>query len=204
MSLPQLAIFHTTSIPEEMFFEFKKLVSNEQLDFRIESREEDGPSAGIGWLLPTAVIVYIGKSYFDGFLKEMGKDHYALLKGGLKTLRSKLLGSEAPKVISISTKGKLSGDQSYSLLYSIMAEANGRLSFKLLLQREATEADYEEIISAFLSFLQDYHSGSLDSVGLELLQHARVSGRTLLLAFDLHSKSIKPIDPLPNEDANGA
>jgi len=105
MKPPQLAILHNTSIPREAFAEFEKLVAAEKLDFRIEPREEAGPFAGIEWLIPTAVIVYISKSYFDGFLKEMGKDHYALLKAGLKTLRTKLLGPEAPKVTIVSFLG---------------------------------------------------------------------------------------------------
>ena len=74
MNRPQLAIFHTTSIPEDVFAEFLRIVTAETLDLQVQSREEDGPFAALEWLVPTAVIVYIGKSYFDGFLKEMGKD----------------------------------------------------------------------------------------------------------------------------------
>ena len=202
MRPPQIAVLHTTSIPEEVFAEFRKLVAAENLDFQIESREEGGPFAAIEWLIPTAVIVYIGKSYFDGFLKEMGKDHYALLKAGLKTLRAKLLGSDAPATTVISTKGKGLSDQPYSLVYSILAEANGGLSFKLLLQREVTVDEYEQIIAAFLAFLQEYHSGNLDPGSVERMQQARVVGRTLLLAFNHESKSIEPVDPLPRKSGN--
>lgn len=204
MRPPQLVVFHTTSIPKEVFAEFEKLVAAENLDLRIESREENGPFAGIEWLIPTAVIVYISKSYFDGFLKEMGKDHYALLKAGLKTLRTKLLGSEAPKVTIISTKGKSSSDQRYSLHYSILAEGNGGLRFKLLLQREVTADEYEEIIASFLAFLQAYHSGNLDPGSMERMKQVRVIGRTLLLAFNRESKSIEPIDPLQSRRGDEA
>jgi hypothetical protein len=204
MKPPHLAVLHTTSIPEEVFAEFRKLVAAENLDFQIESREEGVPFAGIEWLIPTAVIIYFGKSYFDGFLKEMGKDHYALLKAGLKTLHAKLLGTEAPKITVISTKGKSTSDQPYSLLYSILAEANGGLSFKLLLQREVTADEYEEIIASFLAFLQAYHGGNLDSGSVERMQQARVVGRTLLLAFNRDSKSIEPIDPLPSKKNHGS
>jgi hypothetical protein len=202
MKRPHLMIFHTTSVSKGNFSEFKEIVKNEKLDFQVESREDDGIVAGIEWLMPTAVIVYITKSYFDGFLKEMGKDHYALLKAGFKTLHARLLGPKAPEITLLaSNPGKLSGNQTYSLFYSIMAEAGSGLSFKFLLQRKATEAEYEEIISNILEFLHDYHMGDLDAVrSVQLQNHVQSQGHTLLLAFDSQSKSIEVVDPLPKRD----
>jgi hypothetical protein len=197
MKSPHLAILHTTSIPRDAFTEFARLVSAENLDFQIQSREPDGPFAGMEWLLPTAVIVYIGKSYFDGFLKEMGKDHYALLKAGFGKLQSKLLGSEAPKMTIISTQGKTRSDQKYSLMYSILAEAGEGINFKLLIQREITEENYEQVIAAFLEFLQAFHSNSLTPEKAIELSQARVVGRTVLLAYDPEKKVIVSVDPIP-------
>ena len=197
MKPPQLAIFHTTSIPKEVFAEFMQIVAAEKLDLQVESREEDGPFAAIEWLIPTAVIVYISKSYFDGFLKEMGKDHYALLKAGLKTLHGKLVGPQVPKVTVISTEGKVGGDQIYSLRYSILAEAGEGLRFKLLIQTHVSSDEYDEVLASFLAFLDAYHSGTLDSRSVERVKHARVVGRTMLLAFNSDSKAIEPVDPIP-------
>ena len=78
------------------------------MDLRVEQRDEDGPFAAFEWLVPTAVVVFIGQAYFDAFLKEMGKDHYALLKAGMKSLYSKLLGPSAPKTVVVSAGGKTS------------------------------------------------------------------------------------------------
>jgi hypothetical protein len=202
MKSPQIAVSHTTSIPEEVFAEFRKLVATENLDFQIKSREEGAMFATIEWLIPTAVIIYIGKSYFDSFLKEMGKDHYVLLKAGLKTLRDKFLGPTAPEITIISTEGKSFSNQPYSLLYSIMAEANSGVNFKLLLQRDVTAEEYEEIIASFLAFLLAYHSDKLDAGCMERMQQARVVGRTLLLSFNRDSKCIEPIDPIPSRSEN--
>lgn len=197
MKSPQIAILHTTTVPEAAFDDFKQIVAAENLDLRVESREEDGLFAALEWMIPTAVIVYIGRSYFDGFLKEMGKDHYALLKTGLKSLYAKFLGPDAPTVTVVATKGKANPGQPYSLFFSLMAEANGRASFKLLLQREATPEEYDQIVDAFLVFLQDYNANSLEPNVVTRMRQTRTSGGMLLLAYNPDSKAIEPIDPNP-------
>src|SRR5262245_42366134 len=195
MTPPHLAVVHTTSIPEALLSDFMQLVAAEKLDLRMESREEDGPFAVIEWLIPTAVIVYISKSYFDAFLKEMGKDHYALLKAGLRTLCGKLVGPPAPKVMIIATKGKVRGDHTYSLLLSVLAEAGDGLILKLLLRTDVPSDEHDRVLATFLAFLEDYHDGTLDRRSVERLKRARVVGRTILVAFNSESETIEPVDP---------
>lgn len=201
----QIAVLHTNSISEDTFAEFVRTISTDHLKVDIESREDGGIYAGLEWLIPTAVIIYIGKSYFDGFLKEMGKDHYNLLKAGLKTLREKFLVPTAPQITVVSSKaGKTTPNQPYSLVYSIMAEGNDRLRFKLLLQREVSEREYGEILDAFLGFLAAYHSQSPESESIENFEASRVSGDVVLLAFNLETKALEVIDPIPRRRENGA
>lgn len=199
MSSPQIAILHTESIPAEVFTEFVRIVSADKLNLHVEAREEGGLYAGLEWLIPTAVIVYLGKSYFDGFLKEMGKDHYNLLKDGLKTLRERLLGSSAPEITTASTPGKATKDQPYSLVYSILAQGEAGLRFKLLLQRGVSEREYEEILDSFLAFLDAYHAQSLERETVEKLRTSRVVGGTILLAFNQETNVIEFLDPIPKK-----
>lgn len=202
--LPALALSYRQPISGDTFAEFQQLVAADGLVVEVEEREDDGPYAGIEWVIPTVVILFIGKAYFDGFLKEMGKDHYSLLKAGLKSLYAKLLGPNAPEVSILSTKGKSSPEQPYSLVYSLLAEAEGTLRFKLLLQRSASQEEYEATISAFLSFLEAYHSGALDPEVIDELENTRVIGRTLLLAFSPVRNRVVPIDPLAGKKGDGA
>ncbi len=133
MDMPHIGISYEKNIPEYIFSEFLDAVSNEKLLIQVKSREQGGSYAGIEWLLPTVVIAYISKSYFDAFLKEMGKDHYLLLKKGLASLRERLVGEKAPKVTIISTPGKTNKDNKYSFVFSIIAEAEQGQRFKLLI-----------------------------------------------------------------------
>ncbi len=201
---PQIAVSFSRNIPMETFRDFVDTIASEKLDLRVESRERDGPYAGLEWLIPTAVIIFIGKSYFDAFLKEMGKDHYHVLKAGLKALRTKVLGPSAPKVSVVSSSGKISAARQYSLTFSIMAEADERLRFKLLLRDGSSESDYEQVIETFLAFLAAYHEHSLGPQMIDKLKAARVVGGTLLLAFDPDTKTLEPVDPVPTKSRNEA
>ena len=194
---PQIAISHIDSIPEEIFSDFVRAIYTDRLRLDIESRKDGVIYAGLEWLIPTAVIIYIGKSYFDGFLKEMGKDHYNLLKVGLKALREKLLGPAAPQMTVMSSPGKTTQNQPYSIVYSIVAEGDGSLRFKLLLQREASELDYDEILTAFLGFLEAYHAHATEAAVVANLEAPRASGGIVLLAFNLETKALEVIDPIP-------
>lgn len=108
--LPAIALAYTNRVPADALAEFRRLVEANGLGLKVERPEEDGPYAALEWLIPTALIVFIGKAYFEAFLKEMGKDHYALLKAGLKLLNSRLLGPKASAVVFVSTAGKSSED----------------------------------------------------------------------------------------------
>jgi len=204
VALPQLAISFSQAIPPETFDDFVQAVSSRNLNLRVESRERDGPYAGLEWLLPTAIIIFIGKSYFDAFLKEMGKDHYHVLKRGLKILWAKAFGPSALEVAVITSRGKASTDRLYSLTYSVIAEVETGLRFKLLFRNDATEAEYEETIEAFLAFLEAYHERLLDHEMVEELKAARVIGGTLLLAFNHQKKVLEAIDPVPRRPSNEA
>lgn len=202
--LPKIALAYTNRISADTFAEFRRLVERDGVSLQIEEREEDGPYAGLEWLIPTAVIVFIGKAYFETFLKEMGKDHYTLLKAGLKSLYARLLGPEAPEVVVFSTAGKSSPDQPYSLLYSLLAEGDSGVRFKLLLQRSATQEEYEATISAFLAFLDAYHAGELEPAVVHELQNTRVIGKTLLLGYNPSLQRVQPVDPLSSKGVNAA
>lgn len=204
MKPSHVAISYTNSVPQDVFTGFIQIVSTDNLDLRVESREQGGPFAAIEWLIPTAVIVYISKSYFDSFLKEMGKDHYSLLKTGLRTLHGKLVGPSVPKVDLISSAGKVLSEQQYSLRYSILADASGGVRFKLLIQPNVSLEEYDEILASFLTFLEAYHSGTLDPRSLEIIEGTRVVGRMLLLMFNFDSRAIEPVDPIPNRPKDQA
>jgi hypothetical protein len=195
MKLPDIAISYEESIPADLFDDFDKSLREDSLNFVIDVRPNPGPCAGIEWFLPTAIIVFIGKSYFDGFLKEAGKDHYNKLKESISGLTRKTMTQpRIEPIIIASHEGKIRKDNPYSLAFSIYAEANNGNRFKLLIPKPNSSIDYNEIIYKFLDFLNDYHDGIkvLDDIGLD--DNKKSVGGTILVHMSPESKKIEWLD----------
>lgn len=196
---PALAISYQAPANEADFDEVRRLLGSEGHELEIEQRDEAGPFAGLEWLIPTAVIFFIGKAYVDGIVKEMGKDHYNLLKAALKTLWAKLVGPQSPALTIIGTAGKVRSSTEYSLMFSLLAEAPDGLRFKLLIRSHATQEEYQATIDAFVDFLDAFHTLQLSPELIAEIKNIRVVGKTLLLAYDPLAKRVRPVDPFADQ-----
>lgn len=193
--ISQVTVSHWTQIPAEFFDEFVAELSADGVPTSTEPRQDSGIYAGIELYIPTIVVVFISKSYFDGFLGEMGKDHYLALKYALGKLGSKI----APiKASLFGSKGKISAKNPYSFAYSIMAEAGNKCTFKFLVQNSLTDSQRTEAIGAFLEFANSFYSGTIDDVTMRELNSAGKNGRMLLIAYNFESRRIEPVDPFPD------
>lgn len=127
-----LVISYDEAIPAALLQPFLDIVPAPGLIVLAASRPSTRAQAGIQWLLPTAIVIYVSRSYFDGYLKEAGKEHYHLLKAAIGSLWSSFFGeNRAVRVSLVASRGKVASDQQYSITISVMAEANSGLRFKL-------------------------------------------------------------------------
>lgn len=201
-TLPQLTVSHNENVPEEIIVRFRSAVADHRLDLRIESHPAPGPQAGLEWLLPTAVIIFLGKAYFDAFLKEAGKDHYHLLKSGMSWLWQSLVSRDRKVNLRwVSAGGKVI-DGKYSLTLSVMAEADAGYQFKLLIEDSVGEEQFNTVIALFLDFLEAYYVDRLDTATAKELREGRVLGRTILIAYDTERERLRVVDPIPKSDKN--
>lgn len=194
MKKPDLAVVLEEGIPDEPFVEFKDAVSASGLDVVLESRPAAGPYAGVEWFIPTAIVFFVAKSYFDGFLKEAGKDHYQVLRSKLSKTAAKTMQSPRIEPVLVGAEGKVRKDSPYSLALSIYAEANDGNTFKLLLPKPSYQPDYEEIVCSFLNFLDDYHSGVKVLKDIDFDISIQPPGRTILVHMNDESKQIEWVD----------
>ncbi len=187
-------IKHEDDIDDSAFNNFIDLISSQKLSLEIVTVPKSGPMAGLEWLLPTATIIYISKPYFEGFLTEMGKDHYGLLKKGLKNLRETFFGDNIKKRILITSSSAPNKTKNmYSFDFSIIAEVKGGKDIKLLLPKEISKDDYEKTIDAFLDFLELYYDNKINNI-----EDKFIFGETLLLSYDKKSQELEFINPIPN------
>jgi len=191
MSLSDIAISYDESLNADDFEEFHHDLANERLEIIIESRPGGEVFASLEWFIPTAVIVFISKSYFDGFLKEMGKDHYLKLKESLSSLTNKQMSKPRIEPIMIGSPGKVNPNNPYSMAFSVYAEANDGNKFKLLIPKPSEIDDYTEIVYKFLDFLNDYHMGIKNegSIGFDI--NSKAPSRLILVHMNLHTKCIE-------------
>ena len=194
MKSPDIAIVYEETLSSDLFDNFGNSLKEENLNIVVEARPISGPYAGLEWFLPTAIMVYIGKSYFDGFLKEAGKDHYNKLKESLSGLTQKTMSiPRIEPIIIVSSEGKIRKNNPYSLAFSVYAEANDGNRFKLLLPKPNKSIDYTEIIYKFLDFLNDFHNGVkvLEEIGVE---EKKYMGKLILVHMNPESRKIEWLD----------
>ncbi len=159
---PDIIVVYSENLSGELFDNFKKNVSSNKLSLVVEAQpDEDALYACPEWFLPTVVAAYIGKSYFDGFLKEMGKDHFLLLKKSLSKLAKELMAKRNIEPTLVATEGKLNKKNPFSTAFSIYAETTNGYKFKLLVPKSSTSDDYSKIVDCFCSFLNNYYSGQV-------------------------------------------
>lgn len=193
---PHIVLLHTDNLPAEYVADFIDSVQTDRLELLVKSRPSGVPYAAIEWLMPTAIVAYLAKPYFESFLKEMGKDHYGLVKEGLKKIYARVAGPKAPEVNLVSSAGKVNKEQPYSLFFSVVFEGPDENFFKLLIPRPISEAEYDLAISAFLDFASRLHFQGLDEQFAVALKNIQNPGRTLLVVYDVAAKHVKPIDPM--------
>lgn len=190
-----IGILHEDHLPDTVFEEFEDSITASGLVFKRQVRPSSEPFAGVEWLMPTVVVAYIAKSYFDSFLKEMGKDHYVLLKKGFNKLYERFAGPNAPDVRIVATEGKVSKEQPYSLFFSVMAEAPDSVRLKLLIPINIKRAEYEAAISQFLDLVQSTYNGSIDSDVASIFQDAPTASGTVLVTYKADTGTLVPVDP---------
>jgi hypothetical protein len=193
-----IGIGYRDTVPEEIIDQLTRTIAHEKLDLRVEAAPADEVVAALEWLLPTAVVIFLGKAYFDAFLKEAGKDHYHLLKAGVASLWRAFFGQErALRVRILAAAGKVPDADPYSLAFSIVAEAEGGYRFKLLLEDSIDEHTFSAVTARFLDFLNAYHAAAGQVPLLEGIRDVRVVGRTILVAYDKEQGVFRVVDPVP-------
>ncbi len=182
---------------EALVAEFETETAEAGIWVQSESYPDRGPFAGIEWLLPTAVILYVSKPYIDAFLAEAGKDHYHILKGAMGRLGSKLAGDQGPQLRRIYSKGKVKrGDDKYSLVFSVYGEMPNGSNLKLLVEPGISPDDMERAAEAFLEALRGMDDLEFRRSQIAGLDEAVAMNRTILVAYDLGRGELVVVDPM--------
>lgn len=197
MKKPQLAIVYLEGMEQNYFDDFVSEISKPNLDFEITTRPALGPMAAVEWLVPTVVTAFIGKAYFSEFFKELGKDHYLILKESLKKLTTKTIKQKRLEPVLIGTTGKIKTNNPYTMTLSIIAEGNNGHTFKLLLPKFSQQFDYEGTTEKFLELIADYHLSGTASKIAEETKKSNIPRGTILFHLNPETQEIEWLDHTP-------
>lgn len=154
MSDFDIGVRYLEGTPEDAVGDFVASVGHSNLGVRVSPQKPE-VRASIEWLAPTAVVVYLTKGYFDGFLNEMGKDHYAILKRAIVALGRRILDPSAPPAVLISAGGRRSTGRRFSIAYSVVAQIGDGRTIKLLVPKGMAMSGFAEAVEAFTQLLLD-------------------------------------------------
>jgi hypothetical protein len=103
----------TANVPQTLFTDLRRVTETADLSFSIETRP-GGPYAGLVWLTPTEVLLFLSGAFFASLVGEAAKDVYGELKRvvlGLRLVKVEYIGStpgkqpwgESPGALTIAT-----------------------------------------------------------------------------------------------------
>jgi len=172
--------------------EFRASVAANELNLVLEKIPSTRAFAAIEWLMPTALMLFVAKSYLDGFLGEAGRDHYVALKKATLRVAERV---NRLAVTRIGTPGKLALIQPYSPVFSIWFERDDQTRFKFLIPADLSPEETEAAFDSFFAFMDGWHAGSLTQGERAPFETGPRTGRTVLLAYSLRTKKIELVDP---------
>jgi len=127
------------------------------LDLLVNKREAR-PFMSMEWAIPTAIVVYILKPYFESFLKEAGKDHYNILKTWLK--KTVVSGKQIKTTIVRATQStqKVESGYTQSLSISVLVQTRNDKIIKFLFDERLTDEEWEHAVAMMLDLSEQHYN----------------------------------------------
>lgn len=149
-----IIISATESVPSEWVDDFIKEVDQENFKVKKIVAEDLGLMAAIEWTIPTLVIAYLLKPFFESFLSEAGKDAYIHAKASLKQLITK--NREIKVTLHSATQSihKLSKNYDQSLSVSMKARLHEHMTITVLFDENVTEEETLQMMDGMFQSLE--------------------------------------------------
>lgn len=165
------------------------------LNIKVHKKPNPGPMGAFEWIIPTAIAAYISKSYFDGFLKEAGKDHYIILKSWLKKFidNGRLIKVQTIYASQSSIKKPNNNTQSKSV--SLFIQTKSGKTIKLLFDNDLTKEDWDNAIDKLLDFvIANYEKYPNDNLTKDLERFKSDKHHIIYAIIDKENKELKLYD----------
>jgi hypothetical protein len=186
-----ILISRQEDIPPEVVGDFTTTLSELSIPFEAEETERRIFNA-LEYYIPTALVIFIAKPFFNAFLKKAGEDSYALFKRGLAALVTRASRINV-RMIS-SNPQKISKTSPFSRVISIYSYSASGARIKFLLPAEASEDECLQIIDSILMLLRENHTGA-SSDQLSRMMLVTKTRSLKVLRYDFDSASWQLLEP---------
>lgn len=182
-------------VPESMAdFASDKIIADlktDGLNIKILKRPEGGTWAALEWIIPTAIAAYVFKSYFDGFLKEAGKDHYITLKNWLKNFTNNGRLLKVQTIYDSQSTNKRPNDNNQSKSVSLLLQTKNGKIIKLLFDNDLAKEDWDNAIDQLLDFaIENYEKYPNDNLTKELERFDSDTRQRIYAIIDKDNKKL--------------
>lgn len=127
-------------------------------NLKIEKKEHGFSAfASLEWAIPSVICAYFAKSYFDGFLNEMGSEHYRKVKSWVFLLNKKIKGETTFQMTSTKSNKKVKESNSPNNFFSIYLTTPRGIRMKVFMPNCELDKDDVQALSMLLdNFLKLY------------------------------------------------
>lgn len=178
-----VAIEYLENVPSEYISSFQDDIACDGLEFKSRSREPELYMA-MEWVVPSVIVAYLSKPYFEAFLKEAGKDHYHLLKKAFLILLKKIFGKSPEK-----------RDSRHSQLFSIMAKLDDNKTVKFIFPESVSIEDYEVALDKLYDLISSHYSKSPNDDLSRSVKKLTAPSNIVYLEYISESNEWKILDP---------
>lgn len=155
--MPDIIFEYPDSMPKSLAENFLEGIDRSGPDVRVHA-QAPRVWASLEIVVPGVIMVFITKAYFDGYLKEAGKDHYRLTKRWLGSLAKKCHGL-SPHIHQIaSDERKLNRRSPYSKALSVYYLTKQGNRVKLVYNSDMSADDWEKLTVEFAAIMQQHYS----------------------------------------------
>lgn len=195
-----LSISVASYVPESSYEDIIEDFNAAQFPILLEKRDPQ-VFAALQYLMPTAVVVYLLKPYFEKFLSKMAEDHYDLCKSGIKRLWSRFVSKDRSfRPHLIGTREKVL-ETDLGLELSFVAIGADQQRFCLLFPHLISESEFEKAVVAFYSLIAQYARDSGKSVPSQIASHGQMKHFPRVLTWSLALQHLVEVDVLESSRA---
>jgi hypothetical protein len=154
--MPDINIIVSDLFSDEYIELLESELKTEGLDLVITVRKHQSLFVSLEWAIPTFMAAYILKPYFDGFLKEAGKDHYSVLKNWLTTNMKTLKPITTETIAAENSPNKIDKNNTQSKVFSIESITLDGVHLKFLFDNNLSIENWILLSEKSLEILENH------------------------------------------------